>query len=196
MTAIPAEIHEAEARHELERRKNEWLYEDDRDREVVAPFTEHDAQTLRNLHIAVRSIGEPPFVVPSSLYCLECGMPWTNGGCPTVRLLGNWRWQTRRIRQLRKRVDNMAEFLAEWFAWRYVGRRGRVAECSLRVDEEMLARGRMAVVDQLLMKMRDQWREFLEQMFPKSQTEQFASALNESLANIERDKRRAAGEVE
>lgn len=194
-------IDERAARHELERRKREWLYEDRYEPEPEPSFTERERSDLWRTHRPYDA-GKVDWSfwpdgsrgAQSAYVCSTCYEEWKNGGCSTIRALAILARRNAQVLQLNKRNRNMAEFLAEWFARRTVGpgliNRG-VAECTLRVDVRMLAEGRMMVVDELLAKMRDQWKHYLLQLFPPSAMEVAAKAFNESFANIERDKRRA-----
>lgn len=193
MTPLPMQGNEHEARHEFERRKREWLYEDRYEPEPEPPFTENESAQLWRSHTPFRPA---EFESNSAWYCIECHQPWANGGCSTRRALAILARRNAQVLQLNKRNRNMAEFLAEWFAKRIVGpgRNGfdpSLAECRLVVDRRMLEHGRMLVVDELLRKMRDQWKDYLIQLFPPSGMEVAARAFNESFANIEREKRRA-----
>lgn len=188
------------ARDAFVRRQQQWLFEDRYGPTPEPEFTEEEARTIRRQHIAVRALSDPFFAGPPEgrVYCVACGQPWKDGGCSIIRLLHQWHARGEDNKQLQERNRSMAEFLAEWWARREVYPSpgyGRIAQCSLKVDGYMLEKGKMLVVDQLLLKMREQWKHYLEQLFPPSQMEVAARAFNESLANIEREKRRAQADA-
>jgi len=189
------DIDERVIRREYERRREEWLYEDRYEPEPEPPFTEEERAALWRAHRPYNAevvdwIERQPGYRPIEYVCSACYEEWKNGGCSTIRALAVLARRNAQVLQLNKRVRNMAEFLAEYFAKRFVGPGpGNIAECWLKVDGYMLAQGRMAVVDQMLFKMREQWKDYLERLFPPDPMEQLARDTNRILADQARRQR-------
>lgn len=113
---------------------------------------------------ATRSIVEKdiPFDAP---ICGRCREPWGREGCRTVRAILLLGIRERELSEKARRVSELQEALSPRFGVERLREPGnQTAALRMQVDHYTLMHGRMGVVDAVLRKMRDHWRDWFKKV--------------------------------